>query len=157
VLLFPLVATFAIVAKGSWAEFAAHHSYAGMQGRYLYDGLAGLALVAIAGSARLPDRFRRLSPIGVLLFAAAMQAAYLSYTLAYFWAPARGDLVEKLRVSVRAMADWYALPPPFVIGIVLAVIASGVATLVGTVRLARRPADVEEPLRAGEVVPTAVA
>jgi Dolichyl-phosphate-mannose-protein mannosyltransferase len=157
VLLFPLAGTFAIVAQGSWTQFAATHSYHGMQGRYLYAGLAGLALVAVAATAKLPDRLRRLTPVAVLLFAVAMQTVYLTYTVALFWAPARGDQLEKLGASVGAMLDWYALPPPFVIGIVLAVIASFVATLIGTLRLARRSPDIDEPLPAEDVAATAVA
>jgi hypothetical protein len=128
-----------------------------MQGRYLYAGLVGLALVAVAATAKLPDRLRRLTPIAVLLFAVAMQAVCLTYTVALFWAPARGDRLEKLRTSVGAMVDWYALPPPFVIGIALAVTAAFVATLIGTLRLARRPPDVDEPHPAEDVAATAVA
>ena len=78
-----------------------------MQGRYLYGGLVGLAVVAVAARGRLPDRWRRRTPLAVLLFATLMQAVYFGYTLDLFWTPADGDRLAAL----RAIANWYALPP----------------------------------------------
>jgi len=133
VLLFPVAGLLAIVAKGSYEHFAAYGTYGGMQGRHLYGGLAGLVVLAVAA---VPRRARRFAPLAVLLFAAAIQAVYLAYTLRLFWLPATGDL----GAAVRAVFTWYALPPAVLAAVVAAVVASSVATLVATARLARRPA-----------------
>ncbi|SNT64179.1 Dolichyl-phosphate-mannose-protein mannosyltransferase [Asanoa hainanensis] len=137
VLLLPVAALLAIVAKGSYEQWAANQTYAGMQGRYLYGGLVGLAVVAVAAAGRLPARWRRTAPLFVLLFAALMQTVYFGYTLDLFWTPANGDRLAAL----RAMATWYALPPAVLAVVVVGGLAALAATLVATTRLAiHRPA-----------------
>jgi 4-amino-4-deoxy-L-arabinose transferase-like glycosyltransferase len=138
VLLVPVVGLLAIVAKGSYEQWAATQTYAGMQGRYLYGGLVGLAVVAVAAAGRLPDRWRRATPLVVLLSAVLMQMVYFGYTLDLFWTPANGDRLAAL----RAIANWYALPPVVLGLVVVVLLAALAATLVATARLAIRPTPV---------------
>jgi hypothetical protein len=141
VLLFPMAGLLAIVAKGSYEQFAATHTYAGMQGRYLYGGLIGLAVVALAALRRLPAAVSRAAPLCVLLFAILIQTVYIGYTVKLFWLPANGNLLAAL----RAIAAWYAFPPAVLALIVTTLLASLAAALVATVRLARRPAVATRP------------
>ncbi|GIF77138.1 glycosyltransferase family 39 protein [Asanoa siamensis] len=136
VLLLPAAGLLAIVAKGSYEQFAASHTYAAMQGRYLYGGLIGLAVVALAAASRLPAAWRRAIPLALLLFAAVIQLVYVAYTVDLFWTPADGD-----RTAVPgAIASWYALPPVVLILLLATVVAAFAATTAATVRLAARPA-----------------
>ncbi|SDZ63922.1 Dolichyl-phosphate-mannose-protein mannosyltransferase [Asanoa ishikariensis] len=134
VLLVPVVGLLAIVAKGSYEQWAATQTYAGMQGRYLYGGLVGLAVVAVAAASRLPDRWRRATPLAVLLGAVVMQAVYFGYTLDLFWTPADGNRLA----AFRAIFDWYAMPPVVLALVVLVAVAALVWLLVAMVRLAFR-------------------
>jgi hypothetical protein len=137
VLLVPVCAILAIVAKGSWEQFADSRLYAGMKGRYLYSGLAGLGVVAVAGAAKLPGRVRRWVPLGLLGFAVAMHAVYLWYTLWLFWMPGGVGRVEAVRRGVAAIFDWYAFPPAVLALVVFGTAVAGVATVVALVRVAR--------------------
>ncbi|GAA1891874.1 hypothetical protein [Asanoa iriomotensis] len=139
VLLFPTVALLAIVAKGSYEQFAASHTYAAMQGRYLYGGLVGVAVVALAATARMHDRWRRWVPLALLGFAILIQMVYIGYTLDLFWTPANGN-----RTAVPgAIATWYALPPVVLILLLATLVAALAATLTATIRLASRPSSTD--------------
>ncbi|WP_116070971.1 glycosyltransferase family 39 protein [Asanoa ferruginea] len=143
VLLFPMVGLLAIVAKGSYEQFAATHTYAGMQGRYLYGGLIGVAIVALAALRRVPAAVSRAAPLGVLLFAILIQTVYIGYTVKLFWLPADGDVLAAL----RAIAAWYAFPPVVLALIVTILLVSLGAALFATVRLAGRPGAAAWPAR----------
>ncbi len=141
ILLAPVCGLFAIVAMGSWGQFAANHLYAGMQGRYLYAGLVGLGVVAVAATARLPERARRFVPLALLGFAAAMQASYLNYTLYLFWRPSGATGAEAWRQAIGGIFNWYPLPAGMLAVVVIATGATAVAVVVALGRSAWRSTD----------------
>nr|MDT0660090.1 DUF2142 domain-containing protein [Micromonospora sp. DSM 115978] len=145
VVLVPVCAILAIVAKGSWEQYADSQLYAGMQGRYLYGGLAGLGVVAVAATAKLPGRARRWFPLALFGFAAAMHAVYLWYTLWLFWAPRGAGRAESMRRSVEAIVEWYAFPPLVLALVALGTATAAVATAVALVRVARSGPAAEPP------------
>lgn len=149
VLVLPVFLLFAIVAKGAWEQFADTHTYPGMQGRYLYAGLVGMAVVAVAAAARLPERGRRLLPLGLLGLAGAMQTVYLVNTLDLYWAPAGMTVgsFHGLRRSVGTMLYWYPISPWVVLAIVAATTATGVCVVVVLAAQARRQPAALAPAR----------
>jgi len=138
VLLVPAAALAAIVVTGSWDVFAATQAYGGMQGRYLYSGLAGLGVVAVAAGAVLPRQVRRFLPLALFGFACVIQVVYLTYTLNLFWAPSGSSVAGALREIVRAMAYWYPLPAPVlgVFGGLLAALVIAVTAAVARIAVA---------------------
>lgn len=141
VLLTPTVGLAAIVAFGSWAAFMLDLRYGGMQGRYLHGGLVGLGVVAVAATARLPDRARHSVPLALFGFAGVIQGISLLYTLKLFWVPREGTGAGPLAQAVAAIYRWYALPPAVLAGVMAATAVAAVAVAVVLGRLAwRRPA-----------------
>jgi hypothetical protein len=133
VLLFPIPALAGIVARGSWEQFAAFgDTAAAQQGRYLFPGVVGLMVVAVAGAAALAPAWRRWVLPGLLVLAAAIHAAFWHDVWTLYWLPAdigAGNL-GGLVPAVEAIAFWYPFPPAL-LGVVL------VAGLVAAVLLAR--------------------
>ncbi|GAA1861658.1 glycosyltransferase family 39 protein [Myceligenerans crystallogenes] len=118
----------AIVAKGSWEQFAAFaNDHAAQQGRYLYTGFAGVALVAIAGTAALPAVWRRRVPAVVLGLALVLHVTFQYDTWNLYWMPRGADGPDAVFRAAAAMAYWYPWNP----WILLAVIAAGIATAAG--------------------------
>ncbi len=155
VLLFPVPALAGIVARGSWEQFAAFHDLgAAQQGRYLYTGLAGLMVLALAGAAVLCPRRRRLVPAALLVLACGMHLAYQHDVWHLYWMPhdaGPGALVRAL----AAVGHWYAFPSAVPLAVLGAGAALAVAVAVTLTRSAvgerrsGRPAGVgAEPLAA---------
>jgi hypothetical protein len=118
----------AIIVKGSWEHFTLTHIDAGMQGRYLYAGLAGVMVVAVASAARLPDRLRRMLPLALLGLTGVAHTVYVVNTLDLFWTPAGTTVGDRgLRPSIAAMLYWYPMPH----GVVVAIAAATAATAIG--------------------------
>lgn len=137
VLILPTLALAAIVAKGSWEQFAAYQNVrAGQQGRYLYSGLAALLPVAVAGAARLSSTARRAVPLGALVLAAAMHAAFQYDTWWLYWLPEHGGL-EAWRRAAQAVAYWYPFSTPVLGAIVVATAGLAVAVLVTAIGVLR--------------------
>lgn len=150
VLLFPIPALAGIVARGSWEQFAAFgDTAAAQQGRYLFPGIVGLMVVAVAGAAALPVAWRRWLLPGLLALAVAMHGAFWHDVWTLYWLPE--DRLAGLGSAVEAMAFWYSFPP-VLLGVVLA------GGLVAAGYLVRWTVRVAAPARpAGERVPEAVA
>lgn len=144
VMLLPTIGCFAIVAMGVWEYFAATGGYAGMQGRYLFAGAVGVAVVAVAATARLPRRARRFVPLAVLLFAVVIEVGHFQNVLRVFWDPLPETGLSGLRESFLAIGRWYALPTT-VLACVVALTGLTVAALL--VVLARAG-------QSGSVIPT---
>ncbi|WP_169738845.1 phospholipid carrier-dependent glycosyltransferase [Jiangella gansuensis] len=121
VLLFPIPALAGIVARGSWEQFAAFGDVgAAQQGRYLFPGVVGLMVVAVAGASTLVPGWRRWLLPGVLALAVVIHAAFWHDVWALYWLPAdlgAGSLGGVAR-AVEAIAFWYPFPP-VVLGVVL--------------------------------------
>ncbi|RPF20106.1 hypothetical protein EDD34_0684 [Myceligenerans xiligouense] len=133
----------AIVAKGSWEQFAAFRDFAAaQQGRYLYTGFAGVVLVAFAGAAVLRPAWRRWVPAGVLVLALGLHAAFQYDTWILYWMPEHESGWAAVGSAVEAMAFWYPWPA----GVFVAVVAVGVAAAAGVVwQVVRRPAGEPAP------------
>jgi 4-amino-4-deoxy-L-arabinose transferase-like glycosyltransferase len=123
VLLFPVPALAGIVARGSWEQFAAFHDVgAAQQGRYLYTGLVGLMVVALAGAAVLRPAWRRVVPLALLVLAGGMHLAYQYDVWHLYWMP-HGDGPGAFVRALAAVGRWYAFPS----GVLVAVAAGGLA------------------------------
>ncbi len=117
VLLFPIPALAAIVARGSWEQFAAFgDTAAAQQGRYLFPGIAGLMVVAVAGATALPVAWQRWLLPGLLALAVAMHAAFWHDVWTLYWLPE--ERLGGLGRAAGAMAFWYPVPP-VLLGVVL--------------------------------------
>ncbi|GAB3172800.1 hypothetical protein GCM10027059_42820 [Myceligenerans halotolerans] len=127
----------AIVARGSWEQFAAFRDLtAAQQGRYLYTGFAGVVLVALAGAAVLRPAWRRWVPVGVLVLALGLHAAFQYDTWVLYWMPEHESGWAALGSAVSAVEYWYPWPP----GVLVAIMAVGVAAAAGvTWQVIRRP------------------
>lgn len=142
VLLFPVPALAGIVARGSWEQFAAFHDLAAaQQGRYLYTGLVGLMVVALAGAVPLRPGWRRAVPLALLVLAGGMHLAYQHDVWRLYWMPDDGGPSAFAR-AVTAIAEWYAFPGVVLVVVVAAGLALCVAITVSLTRTAlgeRRP------------------
>lgn len=142
VLLFPVPALAGIVARGSWEQFAAFHDFgAAQQGRYLYTGLVGLMVVALAGAAVLRPALRRAVPATLLLLAGGMHLAYQYDVWRLYWMPHDAG-PDAFAEALAAVVHWYAFPGGVLVVVVGAGLTLGVAVAVSLVRTAlgaRRP------------------
>ncbi|WP_035858633.1 DUF2142 domain-containing protein [Cryptosporangium arvum] len=147
-LLVPVVGLFLIVASGTWANFVTERNlYSGMQGRYLYGGLVGLGVVAVAAAARLRDRVRWCVPLAVLVVAVGLQLLYLRSVLELFWAPRSASGVSALDIGVRAIYHWYALPPAVLLFVMASTVTAGLAVAYSLARPGkRRPPSASAPV-----------
>jgi small subunit ribosomal protein S36 len=128
-LLWPLLGTYLLVIAQGVRHFLSTHYVAGLSGRYLFDGVAGLAVVVGVGASLLPRKLARWTPLVLLIGAAVMQAKTVQLAVRRWWQPSgRG-----LRQAWGALSSWSPWPPEVLqavvaIGAVLVVIA--VVTLV---------------------------
>lgn len=134
VLLLPTIGCFAIVAMGVWEYFAATREYTGMQGRYLFPGVVGVGVVAVAATARLPGRARRFVPLAVLLFAVVIESAYFLNVLQEFWRPRAEVGLSALWQGFLAIGRWYALPAAVLVCVVALAAATVVVLAIALVR-----------------------
>jgi 4-amino-4-deoxy-L-arabinose transferase-like glycosyltransferase len=149
VLLFPVPALAGIVARGSWEQFAAFHDVgAAQQGRYLYTGLVGLMVVALAGAALLRPVWRRAVPLALLVLAGGMHLAYQHDVWNLYWMPDDAGPGALLRAAV-AVVHWYAFPGAVPVLVAAGGLALGTAVAVSLARTAlgtrgpARPAPVD--------------
>jgi 4-amino-4-deoxy-L-arabinose transferase-like glycosyltransferase len=136
VLLFPVPALAGIVARGSWEQFAAFHDVgAAQQGRYLYTGLVGLMVVALAGAALLRPGWRRAVPMALLVLAGGMHLAYQHDVWNLYWMPDDAGLGALLRAAA-AVVHWYAFPGAVPMVVAAGGLALGAAVAVSLARTA---------------------
>ncbi|MEU4386450.1 glycosyltransferase family 39 protein [Promicromonospora sp. NPDC023805] len=155
VLLFPIPALAGIVARGSWEQFAAFHELgAAQQGRYLYTGLVGLMVVALAGAAVLRPAWRRTVPAALLVLAGGMHLAYQYDVWHLYWMPHDAG-PGAFAAALAAVGHWYAFPSAVLVVVLVAGVALGVAvavsltrTAVGEPRPERAAGAAPEPLQA---------
>jgi hypothetical protein len=142
VLLFPVPALAGIVARGSWEQFAAFHDLgAAQQGRYLYTGLVGLMVVALAGAAVLRPGRRRVVPAALLVLACGMHLAYQHDVWRLYWMPHDVGPGAFAR-ALTAIGHWYAFPSAVPVAVLVAGVALAVAVAISLTRTAvgeRRP------------------
>lgn len=152
VLLFPIPALAGIVARGSYEQFAAFgDTAAAQQGRYLFPGVVGLMVVAVAGAAVLAPRWRRWVLPGLLALAVAIHAAFWHDVWTLYWLPADAGAsnLGGLTHAVEAIAFWYPFPPAVLGVVLLAGLAAAGLLAREAIRAATAPV---EPERAKEAV-----
>ena len=133
VLVLPAVVAAAMVLSSGWGAFKKTGVSYATQGRYLFTGIVGLAVLAALGLARLARRRSWWQPVATLAVALGLQAAALWICLDRYYA---GDDVV---AEARAMVAFSPLPGWLTAGTVLA--AAGVALmtlLLATVTTMRR-------------------
>lgn len=136
VLLFPIPALAGIVARGSWEQFAAFHEVgAAQQGRYLYTGLVGLMVVALAGAAVLRPAWRRTVPAALLVLAVGMHLAYQYDVWHLYWMPHDAG-PGAFAAALAAVGRWYAFPSAVLVVVLVAGAALGVAVAISLTRTA---------------------
>lgn len=135
VLLVPTVVAALMVLSSGWGAFKKTGVSYATQGRYLFAGIVGLAVLASLGVAHLSRGRSRWQPAATLAVALALQAGGLWVSLTRYWA---GGGLER----VEALIAFAPLPGPATAGILLATAASSVAAVV---LLAIHPAP-DEPL-----------
>ena len=115
------------VAARAWSIYSTTSKFQFIQGRYLFAGIVGLALVVGLGAAR---GLGRRAPLVVLALAAALQLETLRRALQGWWGgPALGP-----RGQVRAMVAWSGLPGEVVALVTLLAAGAAVWLLAELVR-----------------------
>jgi hypothetical protein len=130
-LLSPLAGTALITAYGSWGYYVESATFPGMQGRYLFPGLVGLAVVAALGV--------RAVPAAGLAVALAVQAVGLHTALRFFWGEPGGGL----GASVAGALAWAPLPAVVTVAAVAGAFGVGAVLVVALTRARLRPAPSE--------------
>lgn len=108
VMAFPAVAIGAIVVYGGWGYYTQTGLALGLQGRYLYPGLVGLAVLAGAGLGTLPVRVGRWAPLAVLAAAVALHATTVATVLADVYQAGTGISLGRAAGAVAAWSPWPA-------------------------------------------------
>lgn len=124
VLLLPAAAAAAMVLSSGWGAYKKTGVSYATQGRYLFVGVAGLAVLASLGAARLVRRRSWWQPVATTVLAVTVQVGGLWLALGRYWA---GDgPVERL----RAMIAFAPVPGWFTAGMLLATATVTAATVV---------------------------
>lgn len=133
VFLVPVVAMFGIVFVGSLGRYQHNQAFAGVQGRYLYGSILGIAVLAGWGWSRLARGGARFLPV-VVLAAGLLTQAYASLlVLRDWWAPRAGmSDMKRLLEGLGGVRRWSPWPDavtvvPFVLVILAALVAFGLA------------------------------
>ncbi|HLM63909.1 MAG TPA: hypothetical protein VK306_06395 [Acidimicrobiales bacterium] len=109
-----------------------------VQGRYLFGGVAGVAVVVAFGWTRV---LRRFTPLVALAVVVGTQAVAVLTILRYYWGAKDASLVERLQ-AVEAWSPW---PYEVNAAILAAVPLVLLATLVAVARACRRPRSATRP------------
>ncbi|HEX5493563.1 MAG TPA: hypothetical protein VFX70_03185 [Mycobacteriales bacterium] len=127
------MAILGIVFTGSLSAFLFNQWYAGVQGRYLYPSLVGLAVLSAWGWCRLTGRGARLLPPLVVLAGLATQAGAWALITIAWWAP-RTDVhgVTRLRRALDGVLRWSPWPTaatlvPFALVVLMSLVVLGLA------------------------------
>jgi hypothetical protein len=126
-----LASSLAILAWGAFDIFATYGQLLGVQGRYLFATVPGLAVVVAFGF----ERAKVGTVPRTLVAIAAIQAAGLWQVLDGWWGRPDDGTVDRL----RAMAGWSAAPP------MLVLVLLGGLLIGGGMCLRRHPPDAVDP------------
>ncbi len=139
VLLMPILLAYLLVGQRSYSEYLKYTQAIAIQGRYLYMGVVGLAVVTAFGLGRLLRAHERAATLIVLVGALVMQAAALWAVCAYYWLP-RGESVPPLHVAevVTVIGRWAPFPMGVTIATFVLCVVTACVSLTETVREARR-------------------
>jgi hypothetical protein len=118
--LLPVALLGAFVVGRSWSIYAVSSRFQFIQGRYLFAGVVGVAVLVGVGVAR---RLGAWGPLVVLAVGAGVQLAALRQVLDVWWGgPGLGP-----RGQVRALVAWSGWPGEVVAVLALGAVASGLA------------------------------
>jgi small subunit ribosomal protein S36 len=145
VLALPALGALAIVFMGARHAYLHNMRYSGIQGRYVYTGIAGLAVLAAWGWCRLTGRASRyLTPVVLVAGLLTQAYAWLALVRAW-WAPRTGSDVDRLEKGLDGVDRWSPWPEGVNIAVVVLIAAVAVAALVLAVRYARAAPEGGEP------------
>jgi len=130
VALLPFAGTLALVALGSYVNYQAYDRFIGVQGRYLYPALVGLAVAAAVALSRLLGPARRILPLLVLGLAALVQYLAAEALLETYW-----TTPEALAEGFVSLEAWSPLPSVVVRALWVATVLAGAATAAAAARL----------------------
>jgi len=134
VALLPTVLIFALVAAGSWGVYEHTLLLRAVQGRYLYPGVVGVAVVACAGLSRLLGPARPALPAVVLLGAGGLQLLALRAIVGDFWLPhTSGGRLGHADNALAAVERWSPVPAGVTVLTFLVLAGLGLAALVVSV------------------------
>jgi 4-amino-4-deoxy-L-arabinose transferase-like glycosyltransferase len=131
----PFLCLLGIVGWGSWDVWHKVLGASGMQGRYLYGALPGVAILAVAGAGRFLGH--RL-PLVVLSLVAAFQLLGLWLTLRVYWLPPTGLLPRRFTAAGHNILAWSPWPPVLVLTLLAAVVVAAAVTLRAAYRWSSR-------------------
>jgi small subunit ribosomal protein S36 len=134
-LLLPMGALKLFVVQHAWTLYARSSKFQFIQGRYLFAGVVGLAVVVAAGATRLAGRRADLAPVAVGAVALLLQGWALHRCLVDWWGgPGVGPNGRR-----AAMTAWSGCPGEVVALVCVGLVAAVVATVLALVVDSRRP------------------
>lgn len=131
ILLVPLAGVGAIVTFGAWRVYARSGLPLAIHGRYLYSGVAGMAVLAALGAGASARDAVRWLPLTALAAVTVMQGTAWGLALSTYWAPPAGP------EGVAAVLAWSPWPAALTVLALAAAtgLAAGLAsTLLGEAR-----------------------
>ncbi|WP_132998977.1 glycosyltransferase family 39 protein [Luteimonas arsenica] len=132
----PFLLGLLVLLDSTWGLFARTGIPAGIQGRYLYFAIAGVAAgLALAFAASLPARMRGWLPVVLWAAFALFAGTAMAKVLGAHW----GAAGASLGVRWEAWLAWAPAPPWFVAMVFVALAGSAVALLAVLLRDASRP------------------
>ncbi len=141
VLLMPIFLAYLLVGQRSYSDYGIYTRAIAIQGRYLYMGIVGLAVVVAVGLGRLLNGRDTSAGLLVLISALLMQAVAVWTVCGYYWLP-RGESWPLLHIGsvVTAIARWAPFPEGVTIAVFVLCPLLAYATVAATVRATRRSA-----------------
>ncbi|WP_322778596.1 hypothetical protein [Frankia sp. Cas4] len=138
VLLMPVFLAYLLVGQRSYADYLESTRAIAVQGRYLYLGIVGIAVVTAGGLGRLLKGRERLAGLAVLAGALAMQSAALWAVCSYYWLPPGASIpIRHIVGIVAAIGRWAPVPEGVTIATFTLCVLFGCLTLAEAVREVR--------------------
>ncbi|MEO6712663.1 MAG: phospholipid carrier-dependent glycosyltransferase [Mycobacteriales bacterium] len=131
----PFALSFAQLVAVDWLEYAHSGVPSGLQGRYFYLALVGVAVLVALGAGGLAGRHDRWLPLALLTVAALLHARTIVTILGNHWNGARLGV----RAAAANATAWSALPSSLVRGTWLGALVLAGAVGVLLLSSARRP------------------
>jgi len=126
VLLWPTLSAFVLVVLNSYKFYLDNGRLLALQGRYLFEGVIGLAAVVGSGVAAQPHRIVRWAPLAAFALAGVMQYDALHLTLQLYWVPSGAGYRAGWN-SLTAYAVW---PPALLWVLLILTIAAAVVAVI---------------------------
>jgi 4-amino-4-deoxy-L-arabinose transferase-like glycosyltransferase len=152
----PLVLTTGVVFAGALGAYLYNQRYAGIQGRYVYGAILGMATLAAWGWTRLAGRASRYLPPVLVAAGLGTQAYAWVLLLDAWWAPrSGGSRLGRLHVALGGVVRWSPWPKPVTELLLGLAVVAGLVAFAASLRYALRQAD-ESPATNGPQAAEAV-